>query len=127
MIKTGDLRRATRLLNSDLRWRWIGLCILDVFAAFLEVVGALGVFWLIEIVHSPESATALPVVGPLALKLGYDGSANWPIWCSVGVMVFYAGTNAFLIFLLSPDRVASCPLTFIARTNFPIDNVGTLL
>lgn len=98
MINFGDLRRAVSMLDPDLRWRWIGLIILSVFAACLEAVGALGVFWLIGIVHNPESAIALPVVGPLAVKLGYDGSANWLIGCAIAVMVFYAVKNAFLLF-----------------------------
>jgi ABC-type multidrug transport system fused ATPase/permease subunit len=98
VINIGDLRRAAAMLDPDLRWRWFGLCILSVFAACLEAVGALGVFWLIGIVHSPESAAALPVVGPLAVKLGYNGSATWLIGCSIGVMVFYAIKNVFLIF-----------------------------
>ena len=98
MINIGDLRRATAMLDSDLRWRWLGLCVLSAFAAVLEAVGALGVFWLIGIVHSPSSATSLPIVGPLAVKLGYDGGAAWIIGCAIGVMVFYAIKNAFLIF-----------------------------
>jgi ATP-binding cassette subfamily C protein len=34
----------------------------------------------------------------LAAKLGYDGSTAWMIWCSVGVMAFYAAKNIFLMF-----------------------------
>ena len=63
------------------------------FAALLEAVGAMGV--LIGIVHNPKSAATLLVVGPLAVRLGYD---VWLIWCSVGVMAFYALKNIFLIF-----------------------------
>ena len=98
MINFGDLRRATHMLDRDLRWRWVGLCFLSIFAAGLEAVGALGVFWLIGIVHSPTSAMSLPIVGPLAVKFGYDGSSAWLIGCAIGVMVFYALKNAFLIF-----------------------------
>jgi ATP-binding cassette, subfamily B, bacterial PglK len=97
VINIGDLRRATALLDPDLRWRWAGLCVLSVIAALLEAVGALGVFWLIGIVHSPETATSLPVVGPLAAKLGYDGSPAWLIGCAIAVVAFYVVKNAFLV------------------------------
>jgi ATP-binding cassette subfamily C protein len=98
VINLGDLWRTTRMLDRDLRWRWAGLCVLSVLAACLEAVGALGVFWLIGIVHSPETATKLPVVGAFALKIGYDNSTAWLIGCSVAVMVFYIAKNAFLGF-----------------------------
>jgi ATP-binding cassette, subfamily B, bacterial PglK len=98
MANLVNLRRAAEMLDSDLRWRWVGLSMLSVFAAILETIGAFGVLWLIGIVHSPAEAVNLPVIGPLAVKLGYDGSPAWVIWCSVAVMVFYASKNAFLMF-----------------------------
>lgn len=98
MINFGDLRRATHMLDRDLRWRWIGLCAFSIVAALLEAVGALGVFWLIGIVHDRQSAVSLPVVGPLAVRLGYDGSDVWLIGCAAGVMFFYAVKNALLIY-----------------------------
>lgn len=52
-VQIRNLRRATALLDPDLRRRWIGLCVLSVRAAFLEAVGAFGVFWLIGIVAQP--------------------------------------------------------------------------
>jgi ATP-binding cassette subfamily C protein len=98
VIDIGNLRRAASMLDNDLRWRWVGLGVLSVFAAMLEAVGALGIFWLIGIVSNPAMAAKLPIVGPLAVKLGFDGGTGWLIWCSVGVMVFYALKNTFLVF-----------------------------
>lgn len=86
------------MLDRDLRWRWIGLCVLSVIAALFEAVGALGIFWIIGIVYSPENAAKLPIVGPLGAKLAFDGNQTWVIWCAVAVMVFYALKNAFLVF-----------------------------
>jgi ATP-binding cassette, subfamily B, bacterial PglK len=98
VINLGDLWRTTKMLDRDLRWRWAGLCVFSVLAACLEAVGALGVFWLIGIVHSPETATRLPVVGAFALKVGYNNSAAWLIGCAIAVMLFYIVKNAFLAF-----------------------------
>lgn len=97
MIDLGNLRRAASMLDRKLRWRWAGLVALSVVAAALEAVGALGIFWLIGLIHDPGAATRLPIVGPIAVSLGIDGSRHWLIACAAGVMVFYATKNAFLV------------------------------
>jgi ATP-binding cassette, subfamily B, bacterial PglK len=98
VIEIANLRRAASMLDADLRRRWIGLALLSVVAAALEAVGVLGIFWLIGIVTSPQTATRLPLVGSLAAKLGFDGSPTWLIGCSLAVMAFYALKNCFLVF-----------------------------
>jgi len=97
VIDLTTVRHAVSMLDQDLRWRWLGLCLLSVFAAVLEAGGALGIFWLIGIVSSPEAATRLPIVGPLAVSFGFDGSNGWLIGCAIGVMVFYGFKNLFLL------------------------------
>jgi ATP-binding cassette, subfamily B, bacterial PglK len=97
MIDVGNLRRAASMLDRRLRWRWAGLVVMSVFAAALEAVGALGIFWLIGMIHDPLTATSLPIVGPIAAWAGIDGGRDWLIAGAVGVMVFYAAKNAFLI------------------------------
>lgn len=98
MIDMGNLRRAVSMLDRDLRWQWIGLCVLSVVAALLEAVGALGIFWLIGIVQSPENAAKLPIVGSLGARLAFNNGETWLIWCAVAVMAFYLLKNAFLAF-----------------------------
>jgi len=98
VIEIANLRRAASMLDPDLRRRWVWLAALSVVAAALEAVGVLGIFWLIGIVVSPQTATKLPIVGPLAAKIGFDGSPAWLIGCSLAVMAFYALKNCFLVF-----------------------------
>jgi ATP-binding cassette, subfamily B, bacterial PglK len=98
VIDLGTLRRAASMLDADLRRRWIGLAALSVAAAAVEAVGVLGIFWLIGIVASPQTATKLPIVGQFATKIGFDGSPHWLIGSALAVMAFYTLKNVFLIF-----------------------------
>ena len=115
MIDLANLRCAVAMLDPDLRWRWAGLIALNIVAALLEAVGALGVYWLIGIVSNPESAADLPIVGSLAGYLGLGTGREQLIGFSVGIMVFYAAKNAFL--LLNTYFQASIPFTANVRVS----------
>lgn len=85
------VRRAFRMLDQDRRGRWWLLVLLASFVALLEMVGALLVFLLMEMVVSPMDEVSVPVLGDLtSIVSGLDeGQVLLTILAVMGVFFVF--------------------------------------
>jgi ABC-type multidrug transport system fused ATPase/permease subunit len=92
-----SVRRLLRLLDDRERRQWRLLVLMSVTNAALEMLGALAIFSLVNVVTRPELAITTPVVRELRDAAGALSDDGFLVLLSVLVAAFYALKNGALL------------------------------
>lgn len=113
----GRYSRLYRILPAALRWRWLSLVALSLLTSVLEMVGALIVFGLINVVSNPDSLGKLPVIGAALTGLHQDWGDRLIVLIAFGAAVFFVFKNvvAFLQIWMQDKCAADTVLAMATR------------